>query len=1069
MTKLMMSVILKRILSIRPVFFGIVKKYARSHLTALVALTIVELSIISQNLLPSKYLIGWDNTMPEFDIWTNFSRSFSSVWQSYRGFGLYDGMAHGANIMHTIYIGILALALPQALVRPIMIHLIHLLGGIGMYVFARRILKRSTLAIVAAFIYMLNYGTIQQFYAPLELFLFHYVALPWVFWAAYRYIDYATKRNLFIYTVINLLVVSQAHVPTIFVTFAVALMGVGIYEWLMRRSIRRSLILLLLLGAVNLFWLAPYIVGIGQNAAVIRQARINLYSSEDVYYRNQEFGDLASILSFKGFMHKAEELDGISKQHVPLMGPWAAYQSSWIAIGVYTCLAILMILGIVRAILKRDKQLVPFIYTIALSVFFLANNTPILRQLNDLWRMHVPILGEAFRFPFTKFILIYAFGYSIMTAYALSWSNAYRIRITAATVVVLMIFIQALPAFQGYFFSPLLRRELPNEYLKLFAHMQQKSDNRRVLLLPMHTFWSWQYSSWGQFGSGFLWFGIPQPIVMRAFDPWSATNEQAFNEFRYAIRTRDTDLFVSLLTKYQIGYILHDTNVIATKSTDQIDSEKMDAFVSMLPGRKSIMDFGTLHLYDFEHDAPGETRILSAKPVSYPERWQYRDPSVTFDYFSRADSNVNSTMYPFASMYSERGMGDIPYTLDVKDDEYTITLKKSPMQPPGNTYEVSFDTSLDTLVPVFLERTLDGINVVSKPYVVKIDGSMYSLREFKLPIKFVVPVDTSTVFRLPNSDQTIRLGDIFYVHRGKDTLLVAETSPESQVSSFRLDLNPTRFLSRGIYSDVQRISVSIPLARDMYVERGNLLQQPTYHLESNGISDQKGTWFGNLPQDNGYIYSFRSVHVAGIAPEVFIDNPLLKRPEVIMKVAPGDTENIVFVPPNSTRLYGYAVNFLSKGYTSQHSQTDIYQKLFAPLPYRFLASLSVSDTSRNNEAVRLIAHDQAYDIHWLAYDLTGANWLQRLMPVLFADSLRLKEHVLVNNWANGWRLGERASSKLQATSNVQGSNEETRNKEIRNREIEVIFWPQYLQYLGFAVLLVTIGVLIMPRYRRVTR
>jgi hypothetical protein len=57
-----------------------------------------------------------------------------------------------------------------------------------------------------------------------------------------------------------------------------------------------------------------------------------------------------------------------------------------------------------------------------------------------------------------------------------------------------------------------------------------------------------------------------------------------------------------------------------------------------------------------------------------------------------------------------------------------------------------------------------------------------------------------------------------------------------------------------------------------------------------------------------------------------------------------------------------------------------------------------------------------------------------MFPTLFPFlGQKLKNHILVNNWSNGWVLGKDSAQESK---------------------IVIIFWPQYLEYLGFLFLFV---------------
>ena len=68
---------------------------------------------------------------------------------------------------------------------------------------------------------------------------------------------------------------------------------------------------------------------------------------------------------------------------------------------------------------------------------------------------------------------------------------------------------------------------------------------------------------------------------------------------------------------------------------------------------------------------------------------------------------------------------------------------------------------------------------------------------------------------------------------------------------------------------------------------------------------------------------------------------------------------------------------------------------------------------------------QSFDPGWMALQRTDA----------FPFFMLIKEHILVNNWANGWRLQSDQSDQFTNPTNI-----------------VVFFWPQLLELLGFALL-----------------
>ena len=211
--------------------------------------------LLFANYVPGTFLIGWDNLMPEFNLWLNIKRNIFAVWQEYRGLGLLDGQAHSANTIHTLLIAALRLFLPLEVVRYVLTLLLHCVGGLGMYLFMNSILKKRMSAIIAALFYMLNIGIIQQFYAPLETFVFQFAFLPFCMYWGYKYIQEKAHSSLIWFAIMTLFMTPQSFVPTVFIVSLWGLLFLSSLDIAVNHSIKRSLILLVMTIAINSFWL----------------------------------------------------------------------------------------------------------------------------------------------------------------------------------------------------------------------------------------------------------------------------------------------------------------------------------------------------------------------------------------------------------------------------------------------------------------------------------------------------------------------------------------------------------------------------------------------------------------------------------------------------------------------------------------------------------------------------------------------------------------------------------------------------------------------------------------------
>ena len=205
------------------------------------------------------------------------------------------------------------------------------------------------------------------------------------------------------------------------------------------------------------------------------------------------------------------------------------------------------------------------------SIFFLLSDNPPFGYLFIFLQTYVPLFKEALRFPFTKFSLIGILSFSILFSLGMYLIHDVLFRKNKTYyifcfLVSLSIVVWMFPAFKGDLIYSKMRWPIPNTYFTLFKWFGQ-NDKGRVLNLPIYTQWGWPWYSWGYRGSGFLQYGIPNPLVDRSFDVWNPKNEGAYYEISYAIYSQDLPLLKKVLTKYDIRWLMLDKNIILPTAT----------------------------------------------------------------------------------------------------------------------------------------------------------------------------------------------------------------------------------------------------------------------------------------------------------------------------------------------------------------------------------------------------------------------------------------------------------------------------------------------------------------------
>ncbi len=143
---------------------------------------------------------------------------------------------------------------------------------------------------------------------------------------------------------------------------------------------------------------------------------------------------------------------------------------------------------------------------------------------------------------------------------------------------------------------------------------------------------------------------------------------------------------------------------------------------------------------------------------------------------------------------------------------------------------------------------------------------------------------------------------------------------------------------------------------------------------------------------------------------------------------------------------GYTVNISNLTFGGSVSVNDLEYISLTPFPYNFVKNLhrELEQVKGNKQ---LLVFNQAFESGFVAF--CGF----RLCPA---------EHVMVNNWANGWvfegtadEVGDGGAASESGGSGlgdggVRGGGRLLDSVDVNN--VVILFWPQLLEYLGFLTL-----------------
>ncbi len=636
----------------------------------IVALIIVVLVLAITNYKSGTYLMGWDNFQTDLNPLLGVKRSLFSVWEDFQSFGLVAGMAHAADFVHTMSILLLSYILPQPLIRYTFMFLMILAGGCGMYQLLEFLGfsgNKRTFAFAGSLFYIFNFYSIQIMSLPFEPFSVFFGMLPWEVLIFLKFFHSQSRKNLFFLIIINILATPQSTLQQLFVVYILLLGALTLGEYVKSRKIshiKSGVIALGIIVLVNSFWILPQVYFLHTSSAVIKQSKINQLSTNDVLYSNSDKGNISDLATFTGFYYEL-----LDKQQQPLFAPWQNQrQLPGVVISFY-----ILFLVVLLGLFSKQRYMISFSLIFLLTLIALLSNTFPFNLINIIIRGN-DFINQIFRSPFTKFGVAYAFVTSYLFCCGLSFiANHLRTLIPKTNIIVStfflgILFFQCYPAFQGNYIASEMKVKIPDQYFQAMSYFEHIDKNQRIALLPDYTFWGWFYHSWGYDGSGFLWYGIEQPIISRTFDVWSTKSESYYWEEKTALEAEDAAQFQNLLEKYGIDYLFYDKSLLpVVASTKAIQYDSLDHLLSHAQFLTLEKKWGSISLYKVHHKKTVQNFVWAATNIPNI------GPSVTLtnndiayktygDYISNSNALFNN-YFPFLDLTSQTDLKEKTWSI----------------------------------------------------------------------------------------------------------------------------------------------------------------------------------------------------------------------------------------------------------------------------------------------------------------------------------------------------------------------------------------------------------------------
>jgi len=969
------------------------------------------ITVLFLNFSPGTYLTGWDNLHPELNFELNINRSIFAVWQEYQGLGLLGGMGHASDLFRQLTLWLSSFVLPTNYLRYLFHFLMLSVGPLGVYfllsrfVFTKFETKLKNLAsLIGAIFYLFNLATLQMFYVPFEPYSTHFAFLPWLFLTNLNFLGKSNKKSLVLLLLANLLSISQGYVATFFLVYFIALsFTFSVFLLHHKKIIKMIAVAYSILFFVNAFWLFPNLYFVVKSAGINVNSKMNQMATENNILQNKKYGNLTNTTLLKGFWFENMEVEKTNRAK-SIMGDWANHFDKPTIRMIGYLIFVISILGLLISIKQKIKGIIVFIPVFLFGFVILSNDTPILSIIATLF-YQLPLVSQIFRTPFTKLALLVAFCLSIFYP-VLYITIAHKIKrkflnylMAGLFIIIPIIFLY--PIFQGHLFYEKNKIEIPQEYFQIFDFFSNQPKNTRIANFPQSSYWGWTKYGWNYGGSGFLWYGIEQPILDRAFDVWSDKNENYYWEISYALYSKNQELFEKVLEKYQINWLLVDGNVINPSSPKALYFDELEYMISKSDKISIAQEFEKIKIYQVELETPVKNFVFLTQNLPQVEpvyNWNNYDQAYleNGNYYSLIGNLKfeigNLTYYPFRSLFTGRTQEDLEFEIVEESDYFAL---KNEIPNAIKEYQL--------IIPEEENKEL-----------VYVDPNDFSKVELLQPeVKFE---EAAIEVKVP-----------------KVTGLYSSEIEPIKVKDFTEAINCQEYLGGQVENEIIK-------------DGGNqFLRLKATDAKNCGTS----FWLPNLNHQLSYLITIEARHVDGKSLLFWIENHNSRKADLetfLPKI--GEWQKFVFIQPAMEEDgLGYSLHFDNISIGREESVNDLGKITVIPFPFKFLTSLKlvnpqaqpittilldpvevyhpnpsyyvIHQSPTTDHQSQILVLSQAYHDDWLAWQ--GKPFTGKRL-----------EHVLVNNWQNGWIIEEEGTP------------------------VYIFFWPQLLEYFGFFLLLVTL-------------
>ncbi len=627
-------------------------------------MALVLLLIIAFNFQPNRYILGNDNYSPELNPGLTLERSIvTPAWRSYRALGIASD-SEQADVFRALIETAIAWLLPNWLISQLLVFALFFIASYGAAELCGWLANRlrfssaeqNLVFLFGGLFYCANLITAWMFFSPLLPFIFGYALLPLLLWRLGKLYEKRNAGQAFIFLLTVFAWTTAAVIATTFVVQALLLgFFLVLFGWLVyqpgqgRRVVITGTAALVLFILSQLFWLLPFAYYVRSNRVELQSSYANRVLTPSLIEQENRYDQFWNIPRFYfSWLFSIDQNRGTFQ--VPYHDWYTQPFGQILSYLVLVCAA----LGIIKLVCREPgrRKLLLMLVPLGLSWLIIKGDQPPLGNLAGWLAQTIPLYEQVFRWPSSKLfpaLLIPLVVFASIGVVGLI--GRLRRGKTLMTVgVVVALFVYVVPFWRGELIGSRGKVIVPEAYFHLRDFLKTRDPTERVYVAPEANSLYFHSYAWGFFGSSFLNYLLPNPLIEKALVTGSADSETAQQVLESAYYAENPDLFAQTLRHYQTPWVLLDKSSAPLDNGYAYDWEAARVAVEDNSQLSLVWKDQQLALYRIK-DQSDSTRAQPMLPLYFDQNQANLQPMLNLDsnqsqYYS--DSQVAGIIYPLA-------------------------------------------------------------------------------------------------------------------------------------------------------------------------------------------------------------------------------------------------------------------------------------------------------------------------------------------------------------------------------------------------------------------------------------